>query len=129
MRQINALAVAIFLVVVIALFALTPRNTEIMQARFLGVIAPLLKNGSSLQKQIIGFREGMKKLNELVAGKPELVAKTISIWPAAASSGTLQPATIASKTRTAMIRMVQDYLSAKHSGNDARGTLTIIACR
>jgi rod shape-determining protein MreC len=65
MRQINALAVAIFLVVVLVLFAFTPRNTEMMQARFLGVIAPLLKNGSSLQKQIVGFREGMKKLNEL----------------------------------------------------------------
>ena len=72
MRQINALAVAIFLVVVIALFALTPRNTEIMQARFLGVIAPLLKNGSSLQKQIIGFREGMKTLGELDAENKQL---------------------------------------------------------
>jgi hypothetical protein len=43
MRQINAIAVAIFLVVVLVLFAFTPRNTEIMQARFLGIIAPLLK--------------------------------------------------------------------------------------
>jgi rod shape-determining protein MreC len=67
MRQINAIAVAIFLVVVLVLFAFTPRNTEVMQARFLGVIAPLLKNGSALQKQIVGFREGMKKLNELDA--------------------------------------------------------------
>jgi len=72
MRQINAIAVAIFLVVVLVLFALTPRNTEMMQARFLGLIAPLLKNGSSLQKQIVGFREGMKKLNELDAENKQL---------------------------------------------------------
>jgi rod shape-determining protein MreC len=72
MRQINAIAVAIFLVVVLVLFTFTPRNTEIMQARFLGLIAPLLKNGSSLQKQIIGFREGMKTLNELDAENKQL---------------------------------------------------------
>ena len=72
MRQVNAIAVAIFLVVVVVLFAFTPRNTEMMQARFLGVIAPLLRNGSTLQRQIIGFREGMKKLNELDAENKEL---------------------------------------------------------
>jgi len=75
MRQINAIAVAIFLVVVLVLFAFTPRNTQMMQARFLGVIAPLLKNGSSLQKQIVGFREGMKKLNELDSENTELRIK------------------------------------------------------
>lgn len=72
MRQINAIAITIFLVVVLVLFAFTPRNTQMMQARFLGVIAPLLKNGSSLQKQIIGFREGMKKLDELDAENKQL---------------------------------------------------------
>ena len=72
MRQINAIAVAIFLVVVMVLFAFTPRRTGIMQARFLGMIAPLLKNGSSLQKQIIGFREGMKTLGQLDAENKQL---------------------------------------------------------
>ena len=72
MRQINAIAVAIFLVVVLGLFAFTPRHTEMMQARFLDLIAPLLKNGSSLQKQIIGFREGMKTLNQLDAENKQL---------------------------------------------------------
>jgi len=72
MRQINALAVAIFLVVVLVLFAFSPRNTQMVQARFLGAIAPLLNNGSSLQKQVIGFREGMKRLNELDAENKQL---------------------------------------------------------
>jgi len=72
MRQINAIAVAIFLVLVVVLFAFTPRNTQVMQARFLGLISPLLRNGSSLQKQIVGFREGMKKLNELDAENKQL---------------------------------------------------------
>jgi len=75
MRHINAIAVAIFLVVVLVLFAFTPRNTEMMQARFLGLIAPLLKNGSSLQKQIIGLREGMKTLAKLDAENKELVVE------------------------------------------------------
>jgi rod shape-determining protein MreC len=72
MRQINAIAVAIFLVLVVVLFAFTPRKTQMMQARFLDVIEPLLKNGSSLQKQIVGFREGMKKLNDLDAENKQL---------------------------------------------------------
>ena len=75
MRQVNAIAVAIFLVVVLVLFAFTPKHTEMMQARFLGIIAPLLKNGSSLQKQIIGFREGMKKLNELDVENKQLLVE------------------------------------------------------
>jgi len=72
MRQINAIAVIIFLVVVLVLFAFTPRNTQMMQARFLGVIAPLLRNGSTLQTQVLKFREGMKKLNELEAENHQL---------------------------------------------------------
>lgn len=72
MRQINAIAVATFLMVVMVLFAFTPRNTQMLQARFLGVIAPLLKNGSTLQRRIIDFRKGMKTLNELDAENQRL---------------------------------------------------------
>lgn len=72
MRQINIIATIIFLVAVMVLFTFTPRNTQMLQARFLGLVAPLLKNGSSLQKQIIGFREGMKTLNELDAENKQL---------------------------------------------------------
>jgi rod shape-determining protein MreC len=72
MRQINAIVLGIFLVLVLVLFAFTPRNTQVMQARFLGLIAPWLKSGSALQKQVIGFREGMKKLTELDAENKQL---------------------------------------------------------
>ena len=74
MRQINAIAVIVFLVVVLVLytFVFTPRNTQIMQARFLGVIAPLLKNGSSLQTRVFKFREGMKRLDEVDAENQQL---------------------------------------------------------
>jgi rod shape-determining protein MreC len=43
-----------------------------MQARFLGVIAPLLQNGSSLQTRIVKFREGMKRLDEVDAENEQL---------------------------------------------------------
>jgi rod shape-determining protein MreC len=72
MRQINVIAVVVFLAAVLALLALNPRNTQMLQARFLGMIAPLLRNGSSLQKEIVGFREGMKTLNELDAENKRL---------------------------------------------------------
>jgi rod shape-determining protein MreC len=72
MRQINAIAVAIFLVVVLVLFAFSPHNTQVMQARFLGVIAPLLKNGSSLQTRVVKFREGLKRLDEVDAENQQL---------------------------------------------------------
>ncbi len=75
MRQINAIAVAIFLVAVLVLFAFTPRNTQVLQARFLGLIAPLLENGSKFQKQIIGFQQGMKKLDQLDAENKQLLVE------------------------------------------------------
>jgi rod shape-determining protein MreC len=75
MRQINAIAVAVFLVAVLVLFAFTPRNTQVLQARFLGLIAPLLKNGSTFQKQIIGFQQGMKKLDQLDAENKQLMVE------------------------------------------------------
>jgi rod shape-determining protein MreC len=87
MRHVNTIAVAIFLVLVMALFALSPRNTEMMQARFLGVVAPFLSKGSSLHKQVIGFREGMKKLNELDAENKQL---TVELNAMRATDQTLQ---------------------------------------
>lgn len=65
MRRLNLIAIVVFLLLVGGLFALGPRSTQMLQARFLGFVTPFLKTGSSLQKQIVGFREGMKSLTQL----------------------------------------------------------------
>jgi hypothetical protein len=45
-------AIAIFLVALITLFVLlSPRNTQRVQSAFLGFIAPMLKQGSSLDRR------------------------------------------------------------------------------
>lgn len=65
MRRYNILAAAILVVIVAGLFAMSPRNTAKLQSAFLGVIAPFLKTGSTMQKQFIAFREGLKTLEQL----------------------------------------------------------------
>lgn len=65
MRRYNILAVGIFLLLLGVLFALSPRNTQIIQSKFLGFVSPFLKTGSTLQKQLKGFTEGLKTLDQL----------------------------------------------------------------
>lgn len=75
MQRNHIAAAAIFLVAVLGLFALNPRNTQIIQAKFLGAIAPLLQGGSSLQRQVSGLTQGMKKLDELDAENGRLIVE------------------------------------------------------
>ena len=65
MKRLSIIALAVFFVGVIALLTLSPRATQKIQSTFLGAISPFLKTGSSLQRQFVGFREGLKKLDEL----------------------------------------------------------------
>ncbi len=64
-RQITIAAVVVFLLVVVGLFALTPRNTQRVQSKFLGVISPFLSTGSSLQQRFTAFQKGLETLDEL----------------------------------------------------------------
>lgn len=62
----NILAVTAFLVSVIGLFVMTsPRTVQQIQSRFLGILAPFLKQGSSLERRYTGFREGLRTLKQL----------------------------------------------------------------
>jgi rod shape-determining protein MreC len=62
----NYIAVAVFAVAVVAVFALlNPRNTQRVQAGFLAMIAPFLKQGSALERKYTAFREGLKSLEQL----------------------------------------------------------------
>lgn len=65
MKQLSIITLVVFLVALGALFTLSPRTTQRIQSSFLGAIAPFLKGGSSLQHQFVGFREGLKSLEEL----------------------------------------------------------------
>ena len=46
-------------------FFSNPRHTQQVQAGFLGLISPFLKQGSGLQKKYSGMREGLKTLAQL----------------------------------------------------------------
>jgi rod shape-determining protein MreC len=65
-QRTNVIAALIFLAAVIALFAvLSPRNTQRVQAGFLAMIAPFLKQGSNLERKYNDFRRGLQTLQEL----------------------------------------------------------------
>jgi rod shape-determining protein MreC len=57
--------VAVFLVGVFAVLAASPRTTQQIQAAALGAVAPFLGTGSTLQRRMAAFREGVKSLEEL----------------------------------------------------------------
>jgi rod shape-determining protein MreC len=62
----------VFVVAVGGIFALSPRNTQKVQSVFLGVISPFLKTGSSLQRQFVALRQGLKSLDELERDNQQL---------------------------------------------------------
>jgi len=68
MRQrTNIIAGAVFVLLVIATFIVLGqgRNTQRLQAGFLGMIQPFLKHGSSLDRKLTELREGLKSLKQL----------------------------------------------------------------
>lgn len=65
MKRLSIIVTLLFLVAVGALLTLSPRATQQIQSRFLGAISPFLKTGSTLQRQFVGLKEGMKTLDEL----------------------------------------------------------------
>ncbi len=65
-QRANIIAITLFALVVIALFIfISPRGVQRVQSGFLGIIAPFLKQGSSLERKYTAFREGLKTLNQL----------------------------------------------------------------
>ena len=65
-QRTNIIAVLVFTMAVIALFViLSPRNTQRVQAGFLAMIAPFLKQGSALERKYNDFRRGLQSLQEL----------------------------------------------------------------
>lgn len=65
-RRMDVLWVVVFLGGLMVLMVLmSPRGVQRMQSSFLGLIAPFLKQGSNLERQLAALREGVKTLNQL----------------------------------------------------------------
>jgi rod shape-determining protein MreC len=60
-NRLHLLSIGAFLVLVVLLFAVNPRNAQRLQAATLGLMSPFLKAGSSLAT----FRDGLKTLDQL----------------------------------------------------------------
>jgi rod shape-determining protein MreC len=75
MKRFNIVALVAFFVALVLLFAMGPRNTRRMQSTLLGMVAPFLKTGSSLEKRYRDFREGLKSLDELQRENAELIVE------------------------------------------------------
>ena len=71
MRQINAIAVAIFLGMVLVLFAFTPRNTQIMHSRLAENITPF---NSALPPDALASTGSLAALNAQVSGQAAMIA-------------------------------------------------------
>lgn len=66
MKRINIIVPIVFVLVVGALLTLLkPGGTETIQSKFLGILSPFLKTGSSVQKRVSALHENLKTLDEL----------------------------------------------------------------
>lgn len=73
-QRSNIIAIVVFVVALIALFVfLSPRNTQRVQSGFLGIIAPFLKHGSTLERRYTAFRKGLETLEQLEEENKRLV--------------------------------------------------------
>ncbi len=79
MRRYNIAALVVFIFMVGALFALTPRNTQKVQSAFLGMISPFLKTGSGLQQRVVAFHEGLKTLQQLEQDNKTLLVENAQL--------------------------------------------------
>jgi rod shape-determining protein MreC len=65
MSRSSIVAVVLFAVALLALLSIGPQATRKIQATFFQTIAPFLKTGSGLERQITSVRSGLKSLEEL----------------------------------------------------------------
>lgn len=71
-RRANLIAIAVFLVALVGVFVLSPRNRQRLQSAFLGIVSPFLKKGSEVDSRWKNYKAGLKKLDELEAENQRL---------------------------------------------------------
>lgn len=66
-QRLNIVAVGVFVLVLVTAFLILGhgRNAQKLQAGFLGMISPFLKQGSSLDRKYTDLRDGLKTLKQL----------------------------------------------------------------
>jgi rod shape-determining protein MreC len=65
MSRSSIVAIVLFAAALLALLSIGPQTTRKIQATFFQLVAPFLKTGSGLEKQITSVRAGLKSLEEL----------------------------------------------------------------
>ena len=65
MNRSSIVAIVLFAAALLALLSIGPQATRKIQATFFQTIAPFLKTGSGLERQITSVRRGLKSLEEL----------------------------------------------------------------
>jgi len=75
MNRLTLPALVLLVIAVGALFAMNPRTTQKVQSGFLGVIAPFLKTGSTMQERFNAYREGLKSLDQLEVENKQLLVE------------------------------------------------------
>ena len=64
-RRLVIPSVIVFILATGFILFLNPRNVRRVQAGFLGLISPMLKGGSGVEKKYHDYREGLKSLDQL----------------------------------------------------------------
>ena len=79
MTRGSIVALVIFAAALLALFSLGPQATRKIQSGFYQLVAPFLKTGSGLEKQITSVRKGLKSLDELERENAQLRVENRSL--------------------------------------------------
>ncbi len=72
-RRLVIPSVIVFVALTALILFLSPHNMRRVQAGFLGMIAPFLKTGSTMEKKYRDFREGLKTLETLESENQRLM--------------------------------------------------------
>jgi rod shape-determining protein MreC len=71
-RRANIISVSVFLVAVVGVSLLSPKNRQRLQSGFLGIVSPFLRKGSEFDSRWKNYKAGLKKLDELEADNQRL---------------------------------------------------------
>jgi rod shape-determining protein MreC len=79
MNRSSIVAIVIFAAALLALLNLGPEATRRIQATFYQLVAPFLKTGSGLERQITSVRSGLKSLDDLERENADLRVENRSL--------------------------------------------------
>jgi rod shape-determining protein MreC len=75
MKHLTIPALILLAAAVGALFMLSPRSTQTVQSKFLGVVAPFLKTGSAMKERISAYGGALTTLDQLEVQNKQLLVE------------------------------------------------------